>query len=1185
MENTNLSYINTASAEELNALGDEFYDKEKYDKAFELYTKAFEKDPENKDILYNLAFCYRKGFGIEKNDARAQELFRKSADKGHKRAAYWTADYYYVDENPLCVEWWEKATELGDDDAPHFLALSYRDGKFVEQSIDKAVEYYNLAIERGNYLSMLNMGNFYIDGKYVEKNITKGIDLLIKASEENDTFVGRSACYHLSVLYLLGQKVTTDAQLAYDWAIRGAKKGDPRALQIIGSRYANGTAPFERDYQKAFNCFLFCSQCPNVEDPDIFESLGKCYIEGIGTPIDKISAKDSFEKAAKLGSKDSLEILKEIYPNFYGEGWENKYFELVQILAEKDYTFAIYELALCYSQSLGTEENFDEFEKYLDIAFERDYPLAINLTANLYESGTLKEKNLEKAYECYQKGASLGFPLHKYKLAVCYKDGIGVEKNKIKALELFYALPELELPEVLLDLGELFDKNGLAPTDYNKALSYYERAYNLKSNRAAYHLAWFYYNGFGIEQNYEKAFSLALEAYENGDEDAGYLLGGFYKNGIGTVKNPIKALDCYNNLRSSANEELSKNCKKLFDETKNLIPPSDYIEYITKKANEGNMYSQFDVGMFYLDENNAQIYSESKAYNWLSQAADNGLLTAKYELADLIINSEDCPKDYSKAEKYFLEVIENGTEKQKESAKLGLAVLYDEFLSKSEEAFKLFNELATKYNNSTARTMLANLNKKRYNAEQTSQITENNSKDIPISKPLKVHSIPEKTAIPIKKTTVPIVEKEPIASESKVEQKEASTAEEIIERAKNNDVEAILIIANSYDKGMPGADIEKRLLWLKKAADLGSSDAMLMICSHYTFGEDEVQNPEECFELATKAFENGDEPKRACFALGYLYLKGIGTDVNPMKALEFLSVPLSICDDNQGIASLYYDEAKDMIDIQTFVNWLKSTCNRFPYSQYRLGEMYENGEYFVTDRELAEACYSKSAAGGCVDGIMSLAILLKDSGIQSKELRAEKLFKDIIASEYRYEHRRAKRCLASLYQNTNKLTEALNICDEILAEDPQDAVVYNIKGSVYLEKKDYRQARQWYEKSYCISNDPKCKDLIDSIDEVIRTGADKQTSSGGGCYVATAIYGSYDCPQVWTLRRFRDNTLDATWYGKLFIWLYYSISPTIVKHFGDTKLFKAIFKNKLDKFVRNLNEKGVENTPYTDKIF
>ena len=31
-----------------------------------------------------------------------------------------------------------------------------------------------------------------------------------------------------------------------------------------------------------------------------------------------------------------------------------------------------------------------------------------------------------------------------------------------------------------------------------------------------------------------------------------------------------------------------------------------------------------------------------------------------------------------------------------------------------------------------------------------------------------------------------------------------------------------------------------------------------------------------------------------------------------------------------------------------------------------------------------------------------------------------------------------------------------------------------------------------------------------------------------GCYIATAVYGSYDCPQVWTLRRYRDYTLAET---------------------------------------------------------
>lgn len=87
----------------------------------------------------------------------------------------------------------------------------------------------------------------------------------------------------------------------------------------------------------------------------------------------------------------------------------------------------------------------------------------------------------------------------------------------------------------------------------------------------------------------------------------------------------------------------------------------------------------------------------------------------------------------------------------------------------------------------------------------------------------------------------------------------------------------------------------------------------------------------------------------------------------------------------------------------------------------------------------------------------------------------------------------------------------------------------------------------------------------------------------GGCYIATAVYGSYDCPEVWTLRRFRDCTLAKSVFGRLFIHTYYIISPTLVKWFGKTEWFKNLWKPTLDKMVAKLNSRGVENTPYKDK--
>jgi uncharacterized Zn finger protein (UPF0148 family) len=104
-----------------------------------------------------------------------------------------------------------------------------------------------------------------------------------------------------------------------------------------------------------------------------------------------------------------------------------------------------------------------------------------------------------------------------------------------------------------------------------------------------------------------------------------------------------------------------------------------------------------------------------------------------------------------------------------------------------------------------------------------------------------------------------------------------------------------------------------------------------------------------------------------------------------------------------------------------------------------------------------------------------------------------------------------------------------------------------------------------------------------SLSKASSTSSSSTDSSSSGCYVATAVYGSYDCPEVWTLRRFRDYTLDETWYGRLFIKVYYTISPSFVKHFGNVKVFQSQGKKLLDKWVAKLNKMGYKNTPYKDK--
>lgn len=92
-------------------------------------------------------------------------------------------------------------------------------------------------------------------------------------------------------------------------------------------------------------------------------------------------------------------------------------------------------------------------------------------------------------------------------------------------------------------------------------------------------------------------------------------------------------------------------------------------------------------------------------------------------------------------------------------------------------------------------------------------------------------------------------------------------------------------------------------------------------------------------------------------------------------------------------------------------------------------------------------------------------------------------------------------------------------------------------------------------------------------------------SDSQGCYVATCVYGSYDCPEVWTLRRFRDFTLSKNIFGRAFIKCYYSISPKIVKRFGNNKFFRKFWLSRLNKLVFRLQNKGYENSPYEDKKY
>lgn len=70
-----------------------------------------------------------------------------------------------------------------------------------------------------------------------------------------------------------------------------------------------------------------------------------------------------------------------------------------------------------------------------------------------------------------------------------------------------------------------------------------------------------------------------------------------------------------------------------------------------------------------------------------------------------------------------------------------------------------------------------------------------------------------------------------------------------------------------------------------------------------------------------------------------------------------------------------------------------------------------------------------------------------------------------------------------------------------------------------------------------------------------------------GCYIATAVYGDYDAPEVLVLREFRDKVLKKTKLGCLFIKIYYVISPKLACKLKTNEFINGKIKLLLDRMV------------------
>ena len=95
-----------------------------------------------------IGYCYGKGVGVPKDEAKAVQLYRLAADQGHASAQYslgWFMLASMIFYRSFTALYWN-------------LGILYRDGLGVPKDEFEAVRWFRLAADQGDASAQVNLG-------------------------------------------------------------------------------------------------------------------------------------------------------------------------------------------------------------------------------------------------------------------------------------------------------------------------------------------------------------------------------------------------------------------------------------------------------------------------------------------------------------------------------------------------------------------------------------------------------------------------------------------------------------------------------------------------------------------------------------------------------------------------------------------------------------------------------------------------------------------------------------------------------------------------------------------------------------------------------------------------------------------------------------------------------------------
>jgi len=327
--------------------------------------------------------------------------------------------------------------------------------------------------------------------------------------------------------------------------------------------------------------------------------------------------------------------------------------------------------------------------------------------------------------------------------------------------------------------------------------------------------------------------------------------------------------------------------------------------------------------------------------------------------------------------------------------------------------------------------------------------------------------------------------------------------------------------------------------------------------------------------------ENTATAKELC-ELGKKWSQGEGVPVDKYRAEQyFLEAAQRGSSEALFLLGYLYSSGERYDLSKSRECWFKAAEQGYAVAQVHLGFGYESGREYISggkDEKKALYWYTKAAEQGDAGGLLNLGQCYQSGkcGLPKDVEKANRLYAKAAGqgddpNGWSADAARA----AGVGKNPDEACER--------------SAMYALGINYYHGNgvpKDVEKAKKWIalvvENGYYTKTGYFTEETAKKALERLNAGKPPEESSGGGCYVATCIYGSYDCPQVRTLRRYRDSRLSKSWLGRRFVQVYYTVSPTVVALFGGRKWFNGLCKPIIDAIVRKLQNSGVGSGTYSD---